>query len=186
MGKAHEKHSDSLFSVIGPGTAVIPTHVMRDTEVGDRDPAGGNDTIQLGRSYAEECNVGDTCKYMNIHIQAGPRLVDDLASMGWLEWGFVCHKNSDPIVAKTNIGTATLMDILTKYFRNDCIYTGNLPLNSSGCVSQEITLKIPKTKWTLRSGDVWELIFAARTVSTTETGTNTFKVITSCNYINYH
>lgn len=185
-GKSYEKHSDTLVSVIGPGTATIPVMLVRDTEVGDRDPAGGNDTIQLGRGLGEECNIGDSCKFVTIHIQAGPRLVDDLASMGWLEWGFVCHKNSDTAVAKTNLGTNTLGDILTKYFRNECIMTGNLPLSSSGCSSQEIALKIPKSKIQMRIGDVWEFIFAVRTVSTTETGTNTFKVLTSFNFKNYH
>ncbi len=186
LGKTYEKHSDTLISVIGPGTVVIPVHVLRDSEVGDRDPAGGNDTIQLGRGYAEECNIGDICKYINIHIQVGPRLVDDLLSMGWLEWGFVIHKNSDTAVAKSNLGTSTLGDILTKYFRNDCILTGNLPVSSSGCSSQEIVIKIPKSKQRLTTGDVWELIFAMRTTSSTETSTNTSKVLTSCHYKNYH
>ena len=67
-GKAYEKHSDSLVSVIGPGTVVIPTMLVRDSEVGDRDPQGGNDTIQLGRSFAEECNIGDIVKFVNMMV----------------------------------------------------------------------------------------------------------------------
>ncbi len=160
--------------------------MLRDSEVGDRNPAGSNDTIQLGRSFAEECNIGDICKYINIHIQSGPRLVDDLLSMGWLEWAFCIHKNSDPPVAKTNLGVSTLGDICTKYFRNECIFTGNLPLSSSGCSAQEITIKIPKSKQRLSVGDVWELIFIPRSASATDTSTNTNFVITSCNYKNYH
>ncbi len=185
-GKAFEKHSGTLVHVIGPGTVTLPLHLIRDTEVGDRSPSGATDTITLGRSNAEECNVGDTCKYVNLHIQVGPRNLDNLQSQGWLEWAFVCHKSSDPAVVQTNILTQTLGDLATKYFRNDCIFTGNLPISSSGCSSQEIQLKIPKSKQMLRQGDVWQLLIFARTVSTTETGTNTFKVMTSFNYKNYH
>jgi len=186
LGKAFEKHSDTLLTVSGPGTALIGVHTMRDTEVGARDPAGSDDNIQSSRRFGEECNTGDICKYINIHIQAGPRLVDDLQGMGWIEWAFCCHKSSDPIVTKTNIGTNTLGDICTKYFRNECIYTGNLPVSSSGTASQEITLKIPKSKQRLSPGDVWELIFFPRTTSSIDTATNTFQIMTSFNYKNYH
>ncbi len=66
--KAHEKHSGTKVHTIGPGTVATAFQIIRDTEVGDRDPSGGNDTIQLGRSFDEECNIGDSCKYVNIHI----------------------------------------------------------------------------------------------------------------------
>ncbi len=187
--KAHEKHSDTKIHVIGPGTVATPFHIMRDTEVGARDPAGGNDTIQLGRGFGEECNIGDTCKYINIIVQAGPRNVNDpinAQDFGWIEWGFCIIKNSDPAPLNTNIGTFTLGDILTKYFRNDCIYTGAIPIGALQCAVQTITLKIPKSKVTLRVGDEWTFFLRARTISSVETATNSFKVLTSCNYINYH
>ncbi len=186
LGKAYEKHSDTLVSVIGPGTVVIPVHRMRDTEVGNRDPAGSDDNIQASRRYGETCNQGDVCKFINIHIQSAPRLVDDLQSMGWIEWAFCIHKASDALVTKTNVGTNTLGDICTKYFRNECVFTGNMPCSSSGASAQDIVLKIPKMKQRLSAGDVWELIFLPRTASATTTGTNTFFVLTSFNYKNYH
>ncbi len=187
MGKSHEKHSDTLISTIGPGSAVSQL-VVRDTEQGARSSAGNTDTIQLGRGNNEECNQGDTCKYVNIHIQAGPRVVSatNTINQGWLEWGFVCQKASDLNPAVTNLGTNTLGDVLTKYFRNECIYTGNMPIGGAQPNSQELTIKIPKSKMTLRTGDEWNLWFSVRTVSATETATDTFRVITSFNYINYH
>ncbi len=188
MGKSHEKHSDTLISTIGPATATFGRLLVRDTEQGARDPAGGTDTIQLGRGNNEECNQGDSCKYVNIHLQAGPRTVGNAntAENGWIEWGFVIQKNSDTLPAITNFGTQTLGDILTKYFRNQCIYTGNMPVGGQQPNSTEISLKIPKDRIVLKTGDEWVFYFGARTVSATETGTATFRVITSFNYINYH
>ncbi len=185
---AQEKHSGTKVHTIGPATTTIPEHIMRDTQVGARDPAGGNDTIQLGRSFEEECNIGDICKYINIHIQAGPRLVNasNVANNGWIEWAFACHKESDTAPANTNLGTQTLGNIITTYLRQDCIYTGAIPVGGSQPSMAEISLKIPKSKQALRVGDQWVLYIAARTVSATETGTTDFRVITSFNYINKH
>ncbi len=186
LGKAYEKHSDTKIHVIGPATAAIPFHLMRHTEAGARDPDGPDVNIQVGRRLGEECNIGDSCKFINIHIQAGPRTVNNLESSGWIEWGFVCVKDLDPVPTKVNIGTLTLGNILTNYFRNECIMTGVLPVSANACSAQEISLKIPKGKINLRMGDQWILYLAARTVSSTETSTASFKVLTSFNYKNYH
>ncbi len=189
MFSAHEKHADTLITIAGPGTVVIPRHVMRDTEVGQRDPDGASVNIQANRTFGEECNVGDTCKYINIHIQAGESTAtatNSAKSSGWIEWAFVCHKSQDTAVAKTNLGTLTLGNICTNYFREECIYTGIVPVSPLNPTVQEITLKIPPKKQVLRAGDIWELIFMPRTVSTTATDTDTFMIITSCNYINKH
>jgi len=185
MGKSREKHSGTKVHIIGPGTVLTPFHIIRDTEVGARDPDGGNDTVTLGRSFAEECNIGDECRYVNIHIQAGPRL-DDVTSSGWIEWGFCIVKNSDPLPTNTNIGTQTLGDILTKYLRNECLFTGNVPVGIRNPNSQEIRIKIPKSRQMLRVGDEWTLFIRGRTVSSTETGTSNFVVLTSFNFINHH
>ncbi len=185
-GKSYEKHSDTLISVIGPGTVVIPDMLVRDTEQGDRNPAGSTDTIQLGRGNNEECNQGDICKFINIHVMFAPRVIDSAQSTGWLEWAFCIMKGSDPEPTKANIGTNTLGDIMTKYLRNGCIYTGSIPCGSNQCATAEITLKIPKAKQRLVLGDVWRFFFLPRTISSTETSTSSFKVITSFNYKNYH
>ncbi len=185
-GKGFEKHSGTKVHVIGPGTVAIPFHIIRDSEVGPRDPDGGNDTITLGRSFEEECNVGDSCKFINVHIQAGPRTVNNLESSGWIEWGVVLAKALDPVPTKVNLGISTLGDVLTKYFRQECIMTGNLPVSANACSSMEISLKIPRNKIQLRTGDDWRLYLMPRTVSSTETSTASFKVLTSFNYKNYH
>ncbi len=186
MGKSHEKHSGTKIHIIGPATVARPFHIIRDTEVGARDPAGGNDTVQLGRSYDEECNIGDSCKYVNIHLETGPRNDTNEQNIGWIEWAFVIKKSSDADPTNTNLGTQTLGDVCTKYFRNECIYTGAVAHGFQQTNVAEITLKIPKNKVNLRTGDVWLLYFHARTISATETSTNSMQVISSYNYINYH
>lgn len=184
-GKAYEKHSDTLISVVGPGTVVIPSLLIRDSEVGDRSPDGNTDTIQLGRGNNEECNVGDVCKYINIHMQVGPRATQTV-SEGWIEWAFCIMKGSDPEPTKTNLGTNTLGDVMTKYLRNNCIFTGAIPVGTAQTAVAEISLKIPENRQRLVQGDLWRLFFLPRTVDATDTGTATFMVISSFNYKNYH
>ncbi len=185
---AHEKHADTKIFVIGPGTTTVSEHILRDSQVGDRKPAGGNDTIQLGRSFGEECNIGDTCKYINIHIQAGPRVISttNTQNSGWIEWGFVIHKGTDVPPTTANTGTLTLGNILTNYYREQCIFTGSIPVGGVQPVVAEIRLKIPPKQQVLRVGDEWTLYIIARTISSVATATDTFKVVTSCNYINKH
>ncbi len=184
--KGNEKHSGTKLHTIGPGTVVTPFHIIRDTEVGDRTPAGNNDTITLGRSLEEECNIGDSCKYVNIHIQAGPRENTGQQNIGWIEWAFCIKKGDVANPVNTNLGTNTLGDVCTKYLRNECIYTGAVPVGIAQPAVAEITLKIPKNKVQLKLGDQWILFLIARTISATETATDTFRALTSFNYKNYH
>ncbi len=188
MVVAQEKHAGTKIHTIGPATAAIPEHIMRDTETGPRSPAGTNSNIQVNRDFAEECNVGDTCKFINIHIQAGPRNVSatNAVNNGWIEWAFACHKSSDAAPLNTNLGVQTLGNIITNYLRSECLYTGAIPVGGAQPAVAEISLKIPKSKQVLRVGDEWVLYLAARTVSATETGTTDFRVITSYNFINKH
>ncbi len=186
MGMASEQHAGSKVFVIGPGTTPVSEHIMRDTQVGARNADGGNDTIQLGRSFEEECNIGDLCKFINIFIEAGPRSNTNAENIGWLEWAFCCHKQDDLPPANTNLGTQTLGTTCTNYLRNECIYTGVIPIGFSQPATQTITLKIPKFKQRLKVGDHWVLYVHCRTVSSTETSTSKFKVMTSFMYRNYH
>ncbi len=146
QGKAWEKHSDTLVAVIGPATATVSALIVRDTEQGARSEAGDTDTIQLGRGNNEECNQGDMCKFVNIHLQVAPRLASEVDTPGWVEWAFCVMKESDLDPTVTNKGTNTLGDICTKYLRNQCIFTGAVPLGQRQAIVQEISLKIPD-KW---------------------------------------
>lgn len=189
IGKASEQHAGTKVHTIGPGTVVTAEHIVRDSEVGARDPAGGNDTIQLGRSFEEECNIGDLCKFVNIFIQVSPRdLADPLQAtrLGWLEWAFCCIKEDTASPTNTNLGTQTLGNVCTTYLRHDCLLTGNIPIGALQPNSASIQIKLPKAKIKLTVGDVWKLFLHLRTASTTESVTNSHRVITSYIYRNYH
>lgn len=188
-GMASEQHSGTKVHTIGPGTVITAEHIMRDSEVGARAPDGGNDTIQLGRSFEEECNIGDKCKFINIFIQAGPRSLSDppsVSRMGWLEWAFCCIKADTAPPVNTNLGTQTLGNVCTTYLRHDCIMTGAIPVGITQPVVASIALKIPKAKIKLTVGDEWILFLHMRTVGATETATDSHRVITSFIFRNYH
>ncbi len=186
LGKATEKHSGTKIHVIGPGTVAVANHIIRDTEVGDRTPAGNNDTITLGRSLEEECNVGDQCAYINIHLQCANRSSTNDQNTGWIEWAVALHKGDDAPPINTNLGVSTLGDVVTKYLRQECLFTGAIPVGLNQPAVGEIKLKIPKNKQKLRVGDQWVIYFYARNITSTETATDTFLVISSFNYINHH
>ncbi len=185
LGMASEQHAGSKIHIIGPGTILVANHVIRDSEVGPRDPAGGNDTIQLGRSFDNECNIGDICKYVNLFIQVGPRAHAD-ASIGWVEWAFVKKLNQDAIPTNVNLGTQTLGTVCTRYFRNECIFTGAVPVGRAQPNIHNVTIKIPKQFQKLHVGEEFVIFLFARTVINVTTATDTFNVITSFIYRNYH
>ncbi len=187
--KASEQHSGTKVHTIGPGTVITPEHLIRDSEVGARDPAGANDTIQLGRGFGEECNIGDWCKYVNIFIQVAARNIFDPilpTHTGWLEYAFCCIKADTAPPTGVNLGTSTLGDVCTKYLRHDCLMTGFVPVGALQPNGVALHIKIPKAKVKLTVGDEWILFLSARTASATETATDTFRVITSFIYRNYH
>jgi len=180
-----EQHSDTKVHTIGPGTVIIANHIMRDTEAGARSPDGGDTTIQVGRGLGEECNIGDICKYINIFIQAGPRS-DALTNTGWLEWAFVRKRSLDTNPTNTNLGILTLGTVCTNYFRNECIYTGVIPVGRRQPNMVALHIKIPKNFQKLLFGEQLVLFLFFRTVSATETGTADCRVLTSFIYRNYH
>lgn len=184
--KTNEQHSGTKMHTIGPGTVTIAEHVIRTTEAGNRDTAGGDASIQSLRTLDDTCQIGDICKFVNIFIQAGPRIESALQSAGWVEWAVVKQRELDTDPVNTNLGTQTLGDVCTKYFRNECIYTGNVPVGATQTNSQNITIKIPPKFQRLTMGDQLKLYLYARTADATETGTGTFRVVTSYMYKNYH
>ncbi len=184
--KSFEKHSDTKIHVIGPGTVGVPFQIIRETQQGARSEAGAEDTIQLGRSNSEECQQGDTCKFVNIIIQAAPRDTATTIQAGWVEWAFCLMKESDLAPTKTNLGTNTLGDVMTKYLRNQCIMSGILPTGQFTAAVQNIALKIPRKWQTMTTGDIWKVFLNVRTADTTETSTDSLKVLSSYFYKNYH
>jgi len=174
------QHSDTIVANIGAGS-VPQTMIVVDTEAGDRSTTGGASTIKLGAGTNEECNIGDTIKYINLFIEAGNRFISpaDDAHQGWLEWAVVMVKGSETSVPIDNHGTLTLATICRNMFRNECIMTGAIPLGQTQPAVAEIKIKVPRGKQKLRYGDQWRFITAYRDMLATSTSTNAIRLIKS-------
>ncbi len=183
--KTSEQHSHTAIDLIGPATTPVTRITIRDTQVGARDPAGSNDTIQLGRSFAEECNLGDVCKYLNVFIAVAPRIATT-QGIGWLEYAVVTKRMNDTDITNANLGTNTLGDVCTKYFRNECFWTGFIPVGIDNPSGVNLHLKVPPKKQKLLSGEEIVLYLHFRTQHGTETGTANVRVVSSFIYRNYH
>ena len=182
--KSRVQHADTLVSTIGPAT--VPTvHVVLDTEAGARTTTGGAQTVQAGMGTNEEVNIGSVIKNINLFIQAGIRpenSASDDERNGWLEWAFVMVKETETTVPITNLGTLTLGNVCTNMFRNECIFTGSIPLGHQQPNQAEIKIKVPKFKQKITIGDQWRLICHFRDMLVTAVEVNTVRLITSTIY----
>lgn len=182
------QHSDTVVANIG-AASVPQTMVVLDTEAGARPLTGSTSTIQVGQGTNEEVNVGTTVAYVNLFIQVGNRFsgtVDDSFVGGWLEWAFVCVKESETAVPITNLGVQTLGDVCTKMFLNECIFTGNLPIGERQPNKLDIQLKIPKFKQSIKRGDQWRFVTAYRDMKATSTSTTSTRLIKSFMFKSYN
>ncbi len=184
MGKVGIKHSDTLLANIGSGSIPTTFEVM-ETEAGFRSTTGTVDIIQDNATTGEVCRVGDTCKYINLFIQIAARAYNNTNNMGWLEWAFVCVKESETTVPITSIGTQTLGSICGHMFLNECIMTGCIPIGTAIPNFLPIQIKIPKTKMRIRQGDEWRLIVYYRSNNSADVQTDNMRIVLSFMYKSY-
>ncbi len=186
IGKPSAKHSGTLVANTGPST-VPDNMVIVETDSGARSIDGAPQTIQDRAVTDETCRVGDTIKYVNLHIQAGPRNNIDAQQdrVGWIEWAFVCVRENETILPITRTGLQTIGDIATNMYRGECVFTGMIPIGNAQPAVGEITLKIPKRKQKIKLGDQWRFITAHRAVDSASTSTAVIRLIKSFNFICY-
>ena len=185
-GKIGIQHAGTLISNIGGATPPAEQVVLK-TEAGARNVTGANQDITAERDTGNKCNVGDCVKYINLFLQATPRPAIDADDdrTGWLEWAFVCVKESETNVPNTTIGVQTLGVICTNMFRNECIYTGAMPLGTRQPNYLPIMIKIPKAKQFMRIGDEWRLITYFRDTKATSASTTAVRLVKSFMYKGY-
>lgn len=182
--KSRLQHANTSF--INSGSADVPdSFVICSTQAGARDLAGGTSTVQSSRTTSDTCNIGDIIKQVNLFIQAGPR--QDGAGLGdekrgWLEWGLVCVKESEAVVPITDMGIQTLGVVLNQMFRNECIFTGALPIGNEIPNYLPIIIKIPKFKQKLTYGDEWRFYTYWRSTDSAAMGTAEVRVVKSFIY----
>ncbi len=179
-------HADT--KLINAGAGAIPdTFEVLETEAGLRTTTGGTQTITDSRSTGEVVNVGDIVKYINLFLEVGPRFAAVATDrIGWLEWALVMVKESETTVPITDTGTQTLGTICKNMFRNECIYTGHIPVGSEQTNSQSIAIKVPRFKQKITLGDEWRFITYFRSTSSVSTEVAAVRVIKSFMYKGYN
>ncbi len=180
------QHADT--KLVNHGSGSIPdTFEVLETEGGLRTTTGGTQTIQDSASTGEVVRVGDIVKYINLFMEIGPRIdqANNVDKTGWLEWAFVMVKESETTVPITDIGIQTLGVICTNMFRNECIYTGAVPIGNQQPNYFAASIKVPKFKQKIRLGDEWRFITFFRSVSSTSTSVVAMRSVKSFMYKTY-
>ncbi len=187
-GKVPVKHSSTLVDNTGSGVGSFFGHVIYQTDAGNRALAGSVQTIKDSANTEELINVGDLIKYVNICLQASPRGVqptDELDNAGWLEWALVWHqeKTADPTVA--NIGVLTLGVVCSHSFRQNCLMTGCFPIGTKQAMAQDIKIKMPKKCARILLGSKLIIYCYIRTSKSTDTRTDSHRLIASSHFKAY-
>lgn len=186
IGKSPIQHSHTNVAAVGGATAPA-SFIVLNPNIGARSTDGSSQNYSTDRDTSETVNIGDVVKYIHLFAEVTPReganTLDD--RHGFLEWAFVTCKQSDTAVPITNMGTLTLGNVCTNMFRNECIYTGCIPVGSSQSNCLEAYIKIPKFKQTIRAGDEWRFLTYYRDSKATSTATDAVRVIKSYLYKSY-
>ncbi len=180
-GKEGIKHADSFINNIGSGAA--PTaFTLVETAAGARTEI--HQDIKTGADTDNTCEVGDVVKYLNVHIQCAPRTAG-LQDTGWLEYAICWKRESVANITITNVGTMTLGEIATNLYRNNCLWTGNFPINRNGANSIELIIKVPQKAQKLHIGEAFVLFCWYRSNDSTDTTTDNMRLIQSVNFKAY-
>ncbi len=182
-GKTGTKHAGTLLANIGSGTVVITKQVIIETAAGARTEAVQE--IQDNAFTDETCRTGDCIKFVNIHIQAATRQPTISTSIGWLEYAVCWKREGETDLTNGSVGTLTLGTIATNRYRNDCIWTGFIPIFMNGAHGAELQLKMPKAKQFLKVGEELVLFVYFRSQLSTATETDNTRVVLSYNYKAY-
>ncbi len=177
------QHSDTRIG--NTGAATIESFDFVETQAGGRTVSGATQTTTANRDTAQICNIGDVIKFVNLFIEAGPRLTDVDDHTGWLEYAVVMVKDTETTVPTTQLGLFTLGDVCTKMFRNECIWTGAFPVGDKQPNNVSIPLKVPEFKQKLRIGDQWRLIMHFRSVDAGSVATAAVRFVASTIYKAY-
>ncbi len=182
-GKTPIKKSDTNISSVGPASAPGSFNVL-ETQGGARSTTGAEVTIKSSATTGEICNVGDVVKYVTLFLQSAGRLEigSNTRIPGWIEWAFICVKESETTLPITQLGVLTLPNVAMNMYRNECIYTGIMPVGFDIPNFQEIKIKIPKEKCKIRLGDEWRFITSYRSSSTVDVSTDRMRLIKSFSY----
>ena len=188
LGKVPIKHSSTLVDNTGQGVGSFFTHQIFVTGVGIRGLAGQVQNLKENATNESTCEVGDTIKYVNICLEASPRgatPTNPADNCAWLEWAVVFQQERDAEPTVANIGVATLGVICSHAFRENCLMTGCFPVGTQQSMAQDIKIKLPRKCIRLRQGYVLNIFCFIRTSSSTDTRTDSHRLIASSHFKSY-
>ncbi len=175
-------HADTFLDNIGAASTPTSFKVL-ETSAGARTISGATSVTKAQADTGEVVFVGDIVKYINLFIQCGPIASEASADKGgWLEWAFVCVKETETEIPSTLVGTHTLGVIANHMFRNECVYTGNIPVGTTQPNSANISIKVPRFKQKIRQGDEWRFYVYWRATLSTSTQTDSNRIVLSFMY----
>ncbi len=173
------KHADTLISTSGSGST--PTKfVLTNTNAGGRQE--GVQNTKSSSTTAEECNIGDRVKYVNVHMQGASRDPSDINAIGWLEYAIICKRQNEPDISITELGTLTLGTVATNLYRNDCLWTGFFPIGSAQPNGAELRIKIPDAWSSLKIGFEFVLFTFFRSQNAASGATASIRLVSSYNF----
>ncbi len=187
-GKVPIKHGSTLLDNTGPGVGSFFKHLIWEVDAGTR---VGNGVIKIIKSQADtgnECNVGDVIKYVNICIECSPRGADSTNikdDTGWLEWAIFWEDQAAVTMGVANIGTDTSGVLSGRTYRQDAIMSGCFPLGSRQAMSSDLKIKIPARMNKLKLGSRLQIMCYARGSSSTDTRTDSFRLLVSSQFKSY-
>ncbi len=188
-GKTSIKHGSTLVDNTGPGVGSFFVHRIYNVQAADRVAAGSPTNIQATQSTDETTMVGSQVYYANVCLQCSPRGAEPtnvLDNAGWLEWAVYWTRENDTDLLVTNIGTEMLGVLNGRTFRQDAIMSGCFPIGTRQAMSQDIKIKIPSRCCTLRQGDKLKIACYVRTSLSTDTRTDSHRLIASSQYKSYN
>ena len=182
------KHGSTLVDNTGPGVGSLFVHLIYDTEVGERLSQGAVQTIKTQAKTDQTCEVGDIIKYVNICIEACPRGADSTNikdDAGWLEWGIIWQREEDADLGVTNIGVSNLGVLLGRMYRENAVYSGCIPVGSKQAMATDIKIKIPARMCKVKMGDKLKCFCYMRGSNSTDTRTDSTRLIVSSQFKSY-
>ncbi len=183
------KHASTLVANVGPGDGSIFNHEVYKTNVGGRLTSGAVQVLKDSETTENTVLVGSIIKYVNICIECAPRGVDSTNikdDSGWLEWAVVWQQERDVDPTVANIGVLTLGVIASHVYRENCLLTGCFPVGSRQSMAADIKIKLPQKCCKIKMGDTLKVLCYLRGSSSTDTRTDSNRLICSSMFKAYN
>ncbi len=187
-GKVSVKHGFTLVDNTGAGVGSYFVMDIAKTTVGERNITGATQIIMSQQKTDNFCMVGSIIKYINVCLECSPRgatPAQELDNAGWLEWGIIWQEEELDDLNVSNIGVANLGVLLGRFYRQNAIMSGCFPIGTKQAMAQDIRIKVPQRMQKVHVGSIFKLFCYVRTSNSTDSRTDSHRLIASTQYKTY-